>query len=47
VRGVVSLKRFPATVKSRGVLQPTTGDNERPLFVHMRLRTMISERATF
>jgi hypothetical protein len=46
VRGVVSLKRLPATLNSRGVLQPTTGDNDRPLFVHMQLRAMTSERAT-
>lgn len=38
VRGVVSLKRLPAAPNARGLLQPTTGDDERPLFVHMRLR---------
>lgn len=38
VRGVVSLKRMPATPTARGFLLPSTGDDERPLFAHLALR---------
>jgi hypothetical protein len=38
VRGVVALKVFPAVRGASGVLQAATGDHERPLFAHLKLR---------
>jgi hypothetical protein len=38
VRGVVSLKLLPATRQADGSLRPGTGDEERPMFAHLKLR---------
>jgi hypothetical protein len=38
VRGVVSLKILPAVRDSGRPLRPYTGDDERPLFAHLKLR---------
>jgi hypothetical protein len=38
VRGVVSLKQLPAVRELRKPLRPATGDNERPIFAHLKLR---------
>jgi hypothetical protein len=43
VRGVVSLKQFPA-VRTKGLLRAQTGDEERPIFAHLKLR---SEAGTY
>ena len=38
VRGVVSLKAFPAVYQSNGPLRLRTGSGERPMFAHLKLR---------
>jgi len=38
VRGVVSMKTLPAVRLPSGLLRPHTGDDERPLFAHLKLR---------
>lgn len=38
VRGVVSLKHFPAVREPGGPLRAETGDEERPIFAHLKLR---------
>ncbi len=44
VRGVVSLKQFPAVRLAGRPLRAETGDEERPIFAHLRLR---SEAGTY
>jgi hypothetical protein len=38
VRGVVSLKTFPAVRDAGRALRADTGDAERPIFAHLKLR---------
>ena len=38
VRGVVSLKLLPASREAGGPLRVDTGDDERPVFAHLKLR---------
>jgi hypothetical protein len=38
VRGVVSLKRLPAIRETGGLLRAGTGDEDRPMFAHLKLR---------
>jgi len=38
VRGVVSLKQLPATRGDGRHLRASTGNDERPIFAHLRLR---------
>jgi hypothetical protein len=38
VRGVVSLKQFPAVRTAGRPLRAVTGDDERPIFAHLKLR---------
>ena len=38
VRGVVSLKQLPGVREVRKPLRPATGDDERPIFAHLKLR---------
>jgi hypothetical protein len=38
VRGVVSLKALPAVRNGSGLLRAHTGNDERPLFAHLKLR---------
>jgi hypothetical protein len=38
VRGVVSLKRLPAVRDAGGALRAETGDEDRPIFAHLKLR---------
>ena len=38
VRGVVSLKQLPGLREVRKPLRPATGDDERPIFAHLKLR---------
>jgi hypothetical protein len=44
VRGVVSLKQFPAVRTTRRSLRAETGDDERQIFAHLKLR---SEAGTY